>query len=42
MRPAHAGRLIRRIHLRIEADYRKRGVTLPYEVAVKDNRHVDL
>lgn len=25
-------------HLRIEADYTKRGVKLPYEIAVKDNR----
>jgi len=32
------GGLFEEFHLRVEADYRKRGVTLPYEVAVKDNR----
>ncbi len=30
--------LFEEIHLRIEADYQKRGVKLPYEVAVKDQR----
>ena len=32
------GGLFEEFHLRVEADYKKRGVTLPYEVAVKDNR----
>jgi hypothetical protein len=30
--------LFEEVHLRIEADYRRRGVTLPYDVAVKDHR----
>lgn len=32
------GGLFEEFHLRVEADYKKRGVTLPYEVAVKDSR----
>lgn len=31
--------LFEEIHQRIAADYAKRGVTLPYDVAVKDNKH---
>ncbi len=31
--------LFEEIHQRISADYAKRGVTLPYDVAVKDNKH---
>lgn len=32
------GGLFEEFHLRVEADYRQRGVKLSYEVAVKDNR----
>ncbi len=31
--------LFEEVHLRIAADYAKRGVKLPYDVAVKDNSH---
>src|SRR6185295_14114744 len=31
------GGLFEEFHLRVEADYKKRGVTLPYDVSVKDN-----
>ncbi|MGB7161336.1 MAG: FAD-dependent oxidoreductase [Tepidisphaeraceae bacterium] len=32
------GGLFEEVHRRIEADYRRRGVTLPYDVSVKDHR----
>ena len=33
------GGLFEEFYLRVEADYGQRGMKLPYEVAVKDNRH---